>query len=415
VFGTGTNGISSIGGDLMSGQTTMMAQSPTDLIACARSFIPHLIKAAPEAERERRLSQPLIDEMRAAGLFSALQPARWGGHEASLEVFYDIAMALAEGDMSAGWVYGVAGVTPWLLGLMDDRAAADVWGHDSTALVAACLRQAGEVRVAPTSGGARLSGRWSFASGCLHCSWAFLGAVLPTEAGAPPDWRVFLVSRQDFEIVDTWHSSGLRATGSHDIVVREAFVPDFRIRLMADNIPCVGPGQRVNTAPLYRLPVGQVIRGGAAAPAIGALRAMLDDFVIHARNKVRFGGRRITEDPDAQLIVGEADATVDELDEAMRRNARCLLDYAARGEIPPPDRRILYRFHTATVAERCRLLAARIVQAVGASGLYTSNRFGRIFADITASRQHIANQYELEARRWGRYLLGVAVPDDPMQ
>src|SRR5262249_32659446 len=163
--------------------------------------------------------------------------------------------ALAEGDMSAGWVYGVAGVTPWLLGLMDDRAAADVWGHDPTTLVGACLRQAGQQgTVAPTAGGACVSGRWSFASGCPHCGWTRLGAVLPTEAGAPPDWRVFLVPRRDFEIVDTWHSHGLRATGSHDIVVREAFVPDFRIRRMSDNIPCLGPGQKLNTAPLYRVP-----------------------------------------------------------------------------------------------------------------------------------------------------------------
>ncbi len=394
----------------------MTSEFTTDLVACARSFIPRLIDAAPEAERERRLSQPLIDEMRAAGLFRALQPARWGGREAPLETFYDVAMALAEGDMSAGWVYGVAGVTPWLLGLMDDRAAADVWGHDPTALVGACLRQAGEqVTVAPTSGGACLSGRWSFASGCLHCSWAFLGAVLPTGTGAPPDWQVFLVSRRDFEIVDTWHSSGLKATGSHDIVVREAFVPDFCIRRMSDNIACVGPGQMVNTAPLYRLPAGQVIRGGAAMPAIGALRAMLDDFLIHAGTQLRFGGRRITEDPEAQLIAGETDATIGELHETMRRNARSLTDYAARGEIPPADRRISCRFHSAMVTERCRSLAARILQVTGASGLDTSSRFSRILADITASRQHIANQYELEARRWGRYLLGVPVPDDPMQ
>jgi 3-hydroxy-9,10-secoandrosta-1,3,5(10)-triene-9,17-dione monooxygenase len=387
----------------------------TDLIAVARSFIPRLIEAAPEAERDRHLSPPLIDAMRAAGLFRALQPARWGGHETSLEVFYDITAALAEGDMSAGWVYGVAGVTPWLLGLMDDRAAADVWGHNATALVCACLRQAGEVTVTPTAGGARLSGRWSFASGCLHCDWALLGAVLSTEPGVPPDWRVFLVSRRDFEIVDTWHSFGLKATGSHDIVVRETFVPEFRIRRMADNIPCAGPGQRLNTAPLYRLPAGQVIRGGAAVPAIGALRAMLDDFLVHAGNKVRLGGRRITEDPDAQLVAGETDATIGELKETMHRSARSLMTYAARGEIPPADLRIRCRFQTAMVSERCRSLAARILQAAGASGLDTSMRFSRIFAGITASRQHIANQYELEARRWGRYLLGVAVPDDPMQ
>ena len=394
----------------------MMSASPIDLIACARPFIPRLIEAAPEAERKRHLSQPLIDEMRAVGLFRALQPARWGGQEAPLETFYAIAMALAEGDMSAGWVYGVAGVTPWLLGLMDDRAAAAVWGHDPTTLVGACLRQTGEeVTVAPIPGGVRLSGRWSFASGCLHCSWALLGAVLPTQAGAPPDWQVFLVSGRDFEIVDTWHSFGLKATGRHDIVVRDAFVRDCCIRRMSDNIACVGPGQMVNTAPLYRLPTGQVIRGGAAVPAIGALRAMLDDFLIHAGTKLRFGGRRIIENPDAQLLAGETDATIGELRETMRSNARSLMDYAARGEIPPAGRRIRYRFHSAIVTERCRPLAARIMQAAGASGLHASQRFGRMLADITASRQHIANQYELEARRWGRYLLGVPVPDDPMQ
>ncbi len=384
-----------------------------ELLRRARALIPRLVERGPQGDRDRRVPDATIVEMKEAGLFRALQPKRWGGYEADLGTYYDIEIALAEGDMSTAWIYGVVGVTQWVMALLDDRAARDVWGEDSAALIALSLAPAG--KITNVDGGVRIGGRWPFASGCLYCDWALLGAFVPPERMGPPEWRMYLVPRKDYEIVDTWHTVGLKGTGSNDIVIRDAFVPDYRIRRMLDNVACVGPGQAVNTAPLYRIPFGQVFGGGVAYGAIGALQGMLDAFRSYAGGRVRLGGRKTVEDPDAQLVIGEADHTIDELKTMLHRNVRNLTAYAERGETPPQEERLKYKFQMATVSERCRVPAVRIFQVAGASGLYAEHRFGRILADINAGRQHVTNQHELHGREWGAHLLGLEMREDVMR
>ena len=391
--------------------------SSAELIARARSFIPKLIEAAAETDRERRVPHRLIDEMRAAGLFRALQPKRWGGYETDVGTYYEIEMALGEGDMSAAWIYGVVGVTQWVMALLDDRAAQDVWGKDSSTLVGLSLAPAG--KLTPVEGGFRLSGRWPFASGCLYCDWALVGAFVPPEPplakDGPPEWRMYLVPKSDYEIADVWQVSGLKGTGSNDIVIKDAFVPAYRMHRMFDNIACKGPGQAVNTSALYRVPFGQVFGGGVAYAAVGALQGMLNDFRAYAGPRMRLGGRRTVEDPDALLAVGDADHAIDEMKMLLHRNVHNLEAYAARGEVPPQDERLKYKFQIATATERCRALAARLFQAAGAAGLYSQHRYGRIVADINAGRQHVTNQHEMHGREWGRHLLGQPFHDDVMR
>jgi 3-hydroxy-9,10-secoandrosta-1,3,5(10)-triene-9,17-dione monooxygenase len=386
------------------------------LIARARTLVPRLIERGPQGERDRRVPVETIAEMKEAGLFRALQPKRWGGYETDLGTYYDIEMVLAEGDMSTAWIYGVVGVTQWVMALLDDRAARDVWGEDSSTLVGLSLAPAGKVTKA--EGGVRVSGRWPFASGCLYCDWALVGAFVPAEPPAPagaPEWRMYLVPKKDYEIIDTWHTVGLKGTGSNDIAIRDAFVPDYRIHRMVDNIGCTGPGQAVNTAALYRIPFGQVFGGGVAYGAIGALQGMVDAFRAYAGSRMRLGGRKTVEDPDAQLVIGEADHAIDELKTMIHRNVRNLAAYAERGEVPPQPERLKYKFQMATACERCRALAVRIFQVAGASGISSELRFGRILADINAGRQHVTNQHELHGREWGAYLLGQGMKEDVMR
>ena len=124
------------------------AKAPTaeEVLARARALIPALRERAPSGERERRLPKQTIEDLKAAGLFKVLQPKRWGGYELDIHTYFDVQMALAEGDMSVAWVYGVVGVHPWFMAWLDDRAAADVWGEDDTTLVCSSLMPAGTAK-----------------------------------------------------------------------------------------------------------------------------------------------------------------------------------------------------------------------------------------------------------------------------
>ena len=140
--------------------------------------------------------------------------------------------------MSTGWTYGVLGAVTWFLGLIDDRAAEEVWGDDTDGadlLVHHAGREGdgGRRRLPP------LSGHWRYASGCEHCDWALLGGMVHAEH-APPDWRFFVVPRQDYETVDTWQVAGLQGTGSIDVILDDVFVPDLSHAAPAGQLPAQG-------------------------------------------------------------------------------------------------------------------------------------------------------------------------------
>jgi 3-hydroxy-9,10-secoandrosta-1,3,5(10)-triene-9,17-dione monooxygenase len=373
------------------------------MIARARAMIPVLRERAPQGERERRLPKQTIADMQAAGLFKVLQPRRWGGYELDILTYYEIQMALGEGDMSVAWVYGVVGVHPWFVALLDDRAAQDIWGRDDTTLICSSLMPAGVAKHA--DGGFRVSGRWKYASGCEHCEWTLLGG---TVEGRPDDRRIFVIPNSDYAIVDTWHVPGLKGTGSHDIVVADAFVPEYRTQKYSDNFRGYGPGLALNTSPLYRLPFGQVFFRGVSTGAIGALQGMLDAYLDYGKKRIgRATGTPASEDAVVQLLCAETAVAIDEMKTILHRNFKVLEGYAARGEMPPLKQRVEYKFHNAVVAERCSLLASRLFKAAGTAGIAADLPFGRILNDITVGRQHISNQFEQAGKSYGAFLFGI--------
>jgi 3-hydroxy-9,10-secoandrosta-1,3,5(10)-triene-9,17-dione monooxygenase len=374
-----------------------------EIIARARAMIPALRARAPQGERERCIPKETIAEMQAAGLFKVLQPRRWGGYEMDIGTYFEVQMALGEGDMSVAWVYGVVGVHPWFVAQLAETSAREIWGSDNTTLICSSLMPAGIAK--PVEGGFRLSGSWKYASGCEHCEWAFLGG---TVEGAPDDRRVFVIPRKDYRIVDTWHVPGLKSTGSHDIAAADAFVADYRTQKYSDSFNGIAPGHAVNTGPLYRLPFGQVFFRGVSTGAIGALKGMLDAYLEYGKKRIgRASGTPASEEAIVQLTCAEVAAAIDEMKTILHRNFRELERYAARGEMPPLKQRVEYKFHNAVVAERCSLLAARLFKAAGTAGIAADLPFGRFLADITVGRQHISNQFEQAGKSYGAFLFGI--------
>jgi 3-hydroxy-9,10-secoandrosta-1,3,5(10)-triene-9,17-dione monooxygenase len=375
-----------------------MSPDSQELLRRAHALIPLIAESAAEGERDRRVPPRIVAALKDTGIFRALQPKRWGGYELQPTAVYDAEMAVAAGDMSAAWIVGVLGIIPWAVALFDDRAGADVWGEDPSRLVCCALRRAGTAT--PVEGGFRLTGQWAYVSGCQHADWALLGAA----AGPPPEGDyLMLVPKRDFEILDTWHVAGLRATGSHDVAVTDVFVPAYRAHRMVDLFECRGPGQAVNTSPLYRMPFGLVFAGGVANAAIGATQGMLDRLV--GEIAAQRGPRR--PDPDLSFVCAEAATIIDEAKAMVARNFARLLAHAEAGELPPIEERLQVKYQLSLNTERCRIAANKLLEASGASGLYTSRHpYGRIVADITAARQHITNNVALHARDWGQVMLG---------
>lgn len=357
----------------------------------ARELVPVLRERAAQAAQNGQLPEETLRDFQEAGFFRILQPSRWEGYELDPKDFFEVQLTIAEGCMSSAWVLGVVAIHNWQLALFDDRAAQDVWAQDSSVLISSSYMPVG--KVTRGEGGFRLSGRWGFSSGSKHCQWAFLGAMVPpAEAGGAPDYRTFLVPRHDYSILDNWNVMGLEATGSHDILVEDVFVPEYRTHRSIDGFLQNSPGNAVNTAPLFRLPFGQIFVRAVSSAAIGALQSAIDLFV--EANKSRIGvndGRKIVQDPGAQTALANAMVTVDECRTVLLRNFELMMLRARAGESLSMAERVKMRYDSAIVPDKCAQAVSALMFNSGASAIFRSHGINRAFRDIHTGRAHVAN------------------------
>lgn len=381
----------------------------------ARELVPVLRERSAECERLRQVPKETIADFNRAGFFRILQPARWGGYELDPQDFYDVQMTVAEGCMSSAWVLGVVAIHNWQLALFDDRAAQDVWGEDTSVLISSSYMPVGKVEWIDDET-LKLSGKWGFSSGCDHCEWVFLGAVVPprpgSAAGGPPDMRTFLVPRKDYTIVDDWHVMGLKGTGSKTIEVKDAIVPAYRTHKAVDGFAGTSPGLEQNTHPVFSLPFGQVFVRAVSSSAIGALEGAIVAFRESTAKRIgKNDGKSVGEDSFAQLALAEASTVVDELKLVLNRNFDELMAAARRGEQLELERRIKMRYEAAAVAERCVQAVDKLFSFAGGAGIYEGNTLLRIFLDVHAGRAHTANNPFKYGRNLGAVQLGLPNTD----
>ena len=254
---------------------------------------------APETERARCLPEALLDELRATGLMRAGVPST---AEASPALILSGAERIAQGDASAGWCVSIAVTSSLLSAYLPELGQTEVFG-DPHSLAAGVWAPRG--RAAVVDGGLRVSGRWSFCSGISHSEWLFAGCAVDAERGGEsPVLRIVALPKGELEILDTWHTSGLRGTGSHDVLADELFVPGHRVLSLLDG------GPRVD-APLYRFPIFGFFALSIAAAALGNARGAIDDLMELAGAKTAQGSTRVlAERPATQAVVGECEAAL---------------------------------------------------------------------------------------------------------
>ena len=392
-------------------ETVAAIPSRETLVERARALIPVLKSRSEAAIAARCLPAETIRDLQEAGFMRVLQPRRFGGYEHDPQVFYEVQMALAEGCMSTAWVYGVIGVHPFQLGLFDPKAQQDVWGKNDATLVSSSYQPVGKVeRVA---GGFRLSGRWGFSSGCDHCEWTFLGALIPPlEAGGPPEMRTFLLPRSDYKIVHDWNVFGLQATGSHGIIVEQAFVPEYRTHRAVDGFMCTNPGQALNTAALFRVPWAQVFVRAVSSAAIGALQGALNAYLGIAAKRVSTNTGKSTKlDPFALNAAARTQSAIIEMKTVLMSSFGEMMGRVRAGkEIPMPDR-IRYRFESSQVVRRCADLCDELMPLLGGRAIYNDSPVVRYWLDINAARAHVANDPAIIGTSLGALYVGENVQE----
>ncbi len=369
------------------------------MLARVEALQPLLRANATRARAERKVPVENIQALQDAGFFLALQPARWGGAEIDPQYFFRMQMAIAQACMSTAWASGIVAVHAFQIALMDQRAQEEVWGDDIHTRVSSSYAPMGKVE--EVEGGFRFSGRWGWSSGCDHCNWVLLGGILPDGS-----YRTFLLPRSDYRIEDTWHSMGLQGTGSNDIVVEDAFVPDYRTHKQTDGFQGTNPGVTADSALLYHLPWAQLFIRVVSTPAIGAARDALALYSELVKGKASGDLTKLAQDIGTQMRIAQARNTIEEMCSVMLANFDAMMDALRAGGAIDIDDRILYRYQASLVIEKSIEVVDSLFSSAGGSSVFQGSEIQQRFLDIHTARAHVANNPTAFARNLGSTMLG---------
>jgi 3-hydroxy-9,10-secoandrosta-1,3,5(10)-triene-9,17-dione monooxygenase len=389
---------------------TATALSAENVLDAVRDQLPALRERAQQTEDLRRVPDENVKALQEAGFFRLLQPRRYDGIEASPVDFYRGVRLVSSACGSTGWISSVLGVHPWQLALYDGRAQQEVWGDDPSTLISSSYAPMG--RATAVEGGFTFSGRWSFSSGCDHAQWVFLGGLIIGDEGTPVDFRTFLLPRSDYEIEDVWDTIGLRGTGSNDIIVKDAFVPEYRTLSFMDTGRCYGPGQAVNEAPIYQLPFASVFSCSIAVPILGMAQGAYEAYVDWTKERVRAStGGKAADDSFNQIRIAEAAAQLDAAVLQIERNINDALDCVARGEKIPMSLRVRVRRDQVNATGAGINAVDRLFESAGGRALRTGTPIQRFWRDAHAGRVHAINDPEKVRVMYGQFELGLKVQD----
>ncbi|MFP6712631.1 MAG: acyl-CoA dehydrogenase family protein [Rhodospirillales bacterium] len=376
-------------------------ENPTAEELVARALIPSLRSRTAKCEEERRIPQENLDEMFEAGVFNALKPKRYGGYEMGWDTFCDITLKIAEGCGSTGWIYGVCGGHPLMVTNFAFDVQDEVWGANPNALVSSAKMISGAFK--KVDGGYLGNGIMAVSSGSQHADWFFAGGSTLEGSDKPLST---IIPLDDVTILDTWKVMGLAGTGSHDLEMKEVFVPDHHAFIGGER----PPGAGLYEGGVYK--VGHRALGPytLASVVVGMAAGALNIFVENIKERTSRHGAKIADFQSLQLRVAESAAELDTAKLLIRTNTREAMTYIGKGEHVPDDPRMSLTM----AASYASLLACksieRIFYAGGAGGLSLEQEIQRIFRNVQAGRAQFGLNWDVQGTNYGRWALGVDGP-----
>jgi alkylation response protein AidB-like acyl-CoA dehydrogenase len=385
---------------------------PSDFETTVRALGTEFKTRAATTERNARVPTENVDALRRIGFFKLVQPQAFAGYEADFERLVDLTVEIGRSCASTAWVGGLLAAHQWLVASFPAEAQHDVWDKHPDALVCGSYAPATRALIVP--GGYKLTGRWSFASGCDNSDWALCAALLPSSRDGNTLGPAFLlVPAKDYAIDDTWQVIGLAGTGSKTLVLDGVFVPEHRVLTFEQTTSGQTPGSQLYAGnPSFSIPMLCNIPSCLAATAVGAALGALDEYIAATSRRTTRGAvagadNKMAEFATVQLRVADAAASIDAAREILLRDLRLRAQTVRSGQPITIEDRITSRRGQAFAVS----LAIRATEALNAStgghGLALSNPVQRAWRDANAVGRHISMNWDVVGTMYGQLALGL--------
>lgn len=360
----------------------MPTRAPSPELLAARALTPRIRACAADAEAARQLPDDIVRAFADTGLVQMAVPAQYGGLESHALDLLAVMEEVSYADGSAGWVLMNYQTSALVSGLLPKEWGETIFAGEERAVPAGVLALTGTGR--RVEGGVVVNGRWGFGSGCPGANWLLGAAVMEAEADGdgPPDVLLPMFPREDVTIHDTWYTSGLCGSGSHDVSVTDAFVPEGRWVSLREP-PAV-------QTTLYRVPIISLFPPCVVAVSLGIARAALEHFEALATEKVPAqSSRPLAERATAQIDFARAEALVDSARGHVYEVTEALWDEVDAGAPASTETRRRARLASAHAAISCAEAVDLLYTAAGTSSIFSESPLQRHWRDIHTTTQHI--------------------------
>ncbi|SFL52212.1 hypothetical protein [Streptomyces pini] len=343
---------------------------------------------AAVADTSRALTPEVVAALRESGFARHFVSSRWGGSEGSFAELTRAVMTVGEGCAATAWCASLSAYSARFASHLPEEGHRALWGATPDTVIATALMPAG--RATPTEGGWRLGGRWSYVSGVDFADWALVCAAVAGGEG-PPRMRFFALPAGDYTVVESWDSVGMRATGSHTVVVEDAFVP---AHLSFDRTDMLTGRNAGSHLPSHNVPFQAV--GGLTfiAPVVGAAAGALEACAATVTGRRR--------NPSNEIKVVRASGRIDAARHLVEQNAEVIDERAFTPALMARNER-----NATFAAEIVNEAVTLLIRAAGTGGLDEGRPLQRFWRDITSATSHVALQYDTAARKnYSAVLLG---------
>ena len=380
------------------------APSVADLVSRAVKISAHIEATASEAERNRRMPDEIVDMIASAGIYQMLVPKRYGGFEMKISDMAQVMKALSPLDTSTGWITAFYIGHNWMWCLLPEEAQQEIFANGPSALGPVMV--APSVSATPVDGGFRVSGRAKWGTGSSHAQWCMVSGIVKSGTLGPPDIRMFAMPWSEARVEDTWHTSGMAATASHDVLFDAVFVPAHRVLDITATRSGKAPGTQLHANTLYATPFTPFLCFIAAAPLVAVARGITVHAIERAKAFVSsYSGRTSIDNPALQIRLAKADMISRAAETLLDDLVRDLEQHAQNAPVDVEDR-VLMRAKASYIASLCREVVTLLAQGSGASAHMIDSPIQRAFRDINMASCHVVFDQDPTMELRGKMLVG---------